>query len=376
MRANIIIYTFLLLLASSCGSPEKKTNQKQVEVPTVTVERKDLQHDHLYVTSIQAIQNVEIRSKISGFLEAICVDEGETVKKGQVLFRIGDSEYKNEVAKARAMLSMANADRKTAEVELQRVKILVDKKIVSKTELELATSRLNAETSKVEEAKSGLDIALHRLSYTVIRAPFDGVVDRIPLKGGSLVEEGTLITSVSDISSMYAYFNISENEYLAFERARRGDSEKEINQSVCLVLSDGKDYACKGTVETVVSEFDGSTGSIAFRARFPNPDKLLKHNASGKIKLTTNLEDALVIPQKSVFEIQDKSFVFAVDKQNMVKMKHVETGDRINKYFVVRSGLDEGEVIVYEGIQNVKDGMKVKPTNKVHAAGAITSLMP
>jgi len=376
MRAYISICSFLLSLASSCGSPEKKTNQKQVEVPTFTVERKNLKHEHLYVTNIQALQNVEVRSKISGFLEAICVDEGETVKKGQVLFRIGDSEYKNEVSKARAMLSMADADRKTAEVELQRVKILVDKKIVSKTELDLATSRLNAQVSKVEEAKSGLDIALHRLSYTVIRAPFDGVVDRIPLKGGSLVEEGTLITSVSDISSMYAYFNISENEYLAFERARKGNSEKEINQSVCLVLSDGKDYACKGTVETVVSEFDGSTGSIAFRARFPNPDKLLKHNATGKIKLTTNLDDALVIPQKSVFEIQDKSFVFAVDKQNRVKMKHVETGDRINKYFVVRSGLDEGEVIVYEGIQNVKDGMKVKPTNTVHAAGAITSLMP
>lgn len=376
MRANITICTLLLLLTSSCGTREKENNQKPIEIPTVTVDRKDLQHDHLYVSSIQAIQNVEIRSKISGFLETICVDEGETVKKGQVLFRIGDIEYKNEVAKARAMLSMANADRKTAEVEMQRVKILVDKKIVSKTELDLATSRLNAATSKVEEAQSSLDIALHRLSYTVIRAPFDGVVDRIPLKGGSLVDEGTLITSVSDISSMYAYFNISENEYLAYERARKGKDDEEPSQSVCLVLSDGKEYACKGAVETVVSEFDGSTGSIAFRARFPNPEKLLKHNATGKIKLTTNLDAALVVPQKSVFEIQDKSFVFAVDKQNVVKMKHVETGNRINKYFVVRSGLDEGEVIVYEGIQNVKDGMKVKPTPPLRAGGAITSRVP
>lgn len=375
MRANITIYTFLLLLASACGTREKKTNQKPVEIPTVTVERRDLQYDHLYVSSIQAVQNVEIRSKISGFLEGIYVDEGGTVRKGQVLFRIGDSEYENEVAKARAMLSMANADKKTAEVEQQRVKILVDKKIVSQTELDLATSRLNAAVSRVEEVQSGLDIALHRLSYTVIRAPFDGVVDRIPLKAGSLVDEGTLMTSVSDISSMYAYFNISENEYLVFERARHSKKDKELNQSVSLILSDGKEYGHKGAVETVVSEFDGSTGSIAFRARFPNPEKLLKHNATGKIQLTTNIDAALVVPQKSVFEIQDKSFVFAVDKQDIVKMKHLETGDRINKYFVVRSGLEEGEVIVYEGIQNVKDGMKVKPLKALQAGSAVTTLV-
>lgn len=375
MRANITIYTFLLLLFSSCGTRERKTNQKPVEIPTVTVERKDLQYDHLYVSNIQAIRNVEMRSKVSGFLEGIYVDEGETVKKGQVLFRIGDSEYENEVAKARAMLSMAEADKKTAQVEQQRVKILVDKKIVSNTELDLATSRLNAATSKVAEASSTLEIALHRLSYTVIRAPFDGEVDRIPLKAGSLVAEGTLMTSVSDISAMYAYFNISENEYLSYERAKKTRSAEEHNRSVCLILSDGKEYACKGTVETVVSEFDGSTGSIAFRARFPNPDRLLKHNATGKIKLTTNMDAALVVPQKSVFEIQDKSFVYAVDKQDVVKMKHVETGDRINKYFVVRSGLEEGEVIVYEGIQNIKDGMKVKPLKALESAPAVTTLV-
>ena len=375
MRTNKSIYALFLVLACSCGTREKKANQKPVEIPTVKVERKDLQYDHLYVSNIQAIRNVEIRSKISGFLEGIYVDEGETVRKGQVLFRIGDSEYENEVAKARAMLSLANADKKTAEVEQQRVKTLVDKKIISKTELELATSRLNAAASKVEEARSGLDIAVHRLSYTVIRAPFDGVLDRIPLKAGSLVDEGTLMTSVSDISAMYAYFNISENEYLSYERARRNKNNTEPNRSVCLILSDGKEYSCKGTIETVVSEFDGSTGSIAFRARFPNPDHLLKHNATGKIKLTTNMDAALVVPQKSVFEIQDKSFVFAVDKQDVVKMKHVETGDRINKYFVVRSGLEEGEVIVYEGIQNVKDGMKVKPLKALETAASVTTLV-
>jgi membrane fusion protein, multidrug efflux system len=357
---SIPVSALLILTAVACNNPRKANKRAPVQIPTVKVKRQDLQLQHLYVTDIQAIRNVEIRSKVSGYLEAIFVDEGKPVKKGQVLFRISDNEYKSEVVRCKAQMSMASADKKAASVEYERVKVLADKNIVSVTEQDLARARLNAAISRVEEAASNLENAQYKLSYTVVRAPFDGVIDRIPLKAGSLLNEGTLISSLSDISSVYAYFNISENEYLKYMR-NLGTESGNHDQSVSLVLSDGKEYESKGVVETIVSEFQPSTGSIAFRARFPNPHKLLKHNATGKVKLYTKVDGALLIPQKSAFEIQDKNYVFVIDSGNVAHMKHFMPGGRSDEYYIIRSGLHEGDVVAYEGIQNLKDGMQVVP---------------
>ncbi len=358
----IFLSSVLLMTVSACNESGKKRPNRAQEIPTVSVEKKDIKLDHLYVSDIQAIRNVEIRSKVSGFLEAIYVDEGKAVKKGQALFKLSENEHKNEVAKTRAQLSIAQAEMKSAEVEYKRVQTLVQKNIISKTEQDLALSRLNAAKSKVDEANSNLGTALHKLSYTVIRAPYDGIIDRIPMKIGSLIEEGTLMTSVSDISAMYVYFNISENEYLTYKRAINADTTLE-NRSVHLVLSDGKDYGSLGVIETVVSEFHESTGSIAFRAKFPNPHQLLKHNATGKVKLTTNVAGALLVPQKAVFEIQDKNYVFVVGKDNIVNMRQFKPSGRTHQFYIIESGLAEGDVIVYEGIQNMKSGTKITPKN-------------
>jgi membrane fusion protein, multidrug efflux system len=360
LSARIIAITALSFTLLSCGSDEVKQTTQLVPVTTVTVEKKDLKLDDLYVAHIQAVRNVEIRGSVQGYLEAMFVDEGQKVKEGQLLFKLRDNELKNEVTRAKALLSVAKADKMNAEVEYDRVKGLVDKKIVVASELSLAESKLNAAESRIDEATSNLSIATHRLSYTQIRAPFDGYIDRIPLKKGSLVSEGTLISSISDISSVYAYFNISENEYLKYKRALMIDSG-ETNKTVSLLLSDGKEYDQKGVIETVVSEFEESTGSIAFRARFLNPHQLLRHNANGKIKLADRVEGALVIPQKATFEIQDKTYVFVVDRTNTVHMRHFVPGERTEQLYIVKSGLQEGDVIVFEGIQLLKDGIKVAP---------------
>lgn len=347
-----------------CACKQKKAAQKDTtptNVPVVTVKATCLSLDHFYVSDIRAVRNVELRSKISGFLDAIYVDEGEHVKKGQLLFRINDVEHRANVAKARAALNTSEAEAQVAEVEYQRVKMLTDKNIVSKTELALASSKLRAAAARTEEARSDLDNALHRLSYTSICAPFDGTVDRIPFKTGSLIAEGTLMTSVSDISSVYAYFDISENEYLAYTRKQHSaDPGKYLTAD--LVLADGQAYKYKGKVETVVSEFDENTGSISFRATFPNPENLLKHKATGKVKLTTKMEKALVVPQKSSFEVQDKNYVFVLNDSNVVRMKSFVPSGRINQYYIIKSGLDEGDRVVYEGIQDLKEGMQVIPT--------------
>lgn len=361
MRQIVFISLYAAMtMMSSCSNKESKQSEKPVGVPVVSIRSVPLQLDKQYVTDIQAIRNVEVRSKISGFLDAIYVDEGARVQKGQVMFRIGDNEYKAEVAKAKAILHSIKAEASVAELEAERVRLMVEKKIISSTELALAQSKLKAAKARIEEAQSTLDHATHRLSYTVVRAPFDGVVDRIPLKTGSLVNEGTLITTVSDVNSVYAYFNISENEYLAFNK---NDDPTTIDQNkvATLILSDGTEYMHKGKIETVVSEFNENTGSISVRASFPNPDHLLKHNATGKVKLVSGNVESLVVPQKAAFEIQDKNYVYVVGADNIIKMRSFKPSGRYGQYYIISSGLVAGEKIVFEGIQNLREGLKVVP---------------
>jgi len=339
------------------GNPESK--DAVPVLPVVKLETRDTTIEKSYVSDIQAVQNVEIRSKVPGFIDKILVDEGQEVKLGQPLFLIHDAEYQNELSKMRASLSNAMADLTTAELDLKRIKILVDKSIISKTELEMAQARIKSAEARVDEARSAEENAKIRLSYTCIRSPFSGIVDRIPLKRGSLVAEGTLITTVSDIESIYAYFNVSENEYLQFVKSKK--TRNTAYDAVRLELADGSEYSHTGKVETMESEFDEKTGSIAFRAKFPNPEKILKHGATGTVKLTTSLNDALILPQKAVFEIQDKNFVFTVDADNTIRMKHFEPKTRMDEFIIVQSGLTAGEHVVYEGIQNIREGAHIIP---------------
>lgn len=346
---------------SSCTNEARKSPAvESLSIPVTTLSERDVTLKRMYVADIQAIQNVELRSRVSGFLDKIHVDEGLFVKKGQLLFTLSDQELRAELDRARASLTSIVADSKTVELELERVQLLVKKNILSATELEVAKAKLTAQKARIDEAEAAVAHARAKLAYAKIYAPCDGVIDRIPLKVGSLLEEGTLLTTVSDISSVYVYFNISENEYLDYLRNKQTSDTSE-QKIVRLVLSDGKEYGSAGRIETVVSEFQENTGSIAFRARFPNPDFLLKHGASGKIKLSRSLENALVLPQKAAFELQDRNYVFVVDSANKVHMRHFTPKARLNDFYIVESGLKAGERIVYEGILNIRDGMRIAP---------------
>ncbi|TKT85971.1 efflux RND transporter periplasmic adaptor subunit, partial [Dyadobacter frigoris] len=314
-----------------------------------------------YVGDIQAVKNVEIYARVKGYLEEVYVDEGKEVKKGQILFRINSEEYAAELAKANASLQSAIADAKGAELEMGRVKMLVEKNVVSKTELEVAKAKYAAVTAKIEEARSMKSNAAIQLAQTQIKAPFDGMIDRLPFKVGSLINEGTLLTSLSDTRNVYAYFNVSENEYLEYVKARGKTTGKEA--VVELELADGSYFNHKGNIETMEGEFDEGTGSIAFRARFSNPEKLLKHGSTGTIRLTNTVENAILVPQKAAFEIQDKSFVYVVDKDNKVKTRSFVPRSRSAHYYVVQSGLEAGDKIVYEGIQGLKEGITINPKN-------------
>jgi membrane fusion protein (multidrug efflux system) len=355
-----LIASLPVFAMAGCAAKGEKTSGKDMKIlPVTKLIATDTMLYKSYVANIQAVQNVEIRARVSGFLEKIYVDEGEEVEKGQLLFCISDAEYTAELARAKAALSNVIAEAKAAELETGKVKLLVEKKVVAATELDVAEARLAAAKARIDEARSAEANAQRRLSYTNVRAPFDGVLDRIPLKTGSLINEGSLFTTLSDTRQVYAYFSVSETEYLRYKKSlAKGENAY---RKVRLELADGAGYSHTGLIETVEGEFEQNTGSIAFRARFPNPGKLLKHGASGKVKLTSELEGVVIVPQKAVFEMQDKNYVFVVDKENRVKMKSFHPQTRIAHFYVVESGLEPGERVVCEGVRNIRDGMVIKP---------------
>ncbi len=350
-----LVYLFTNLV--SCTSTTSKGTTDQVEVfPVINPIIKDTVYVNEYVADIQSFRHVEIRARVGGFIEKIYVDEGQWVKSGQPLFSIGSKGYEADVLKAKASLKSAIADSKTASVQLENVKILVEQKIVSQSELDLAEATLAALEAKIEEARSEIANSEFKLSHTVIKAPFGGVINRIPHKTGSLVDEGTLLTAISDNEQVYAYFNMSEKEYLNL------GPENLTEQKVSLVLANGALYSHEGLIETVDGEVEKNTGNIAFRAKFPNPKLLLKHGFSGKIKVQRKLVGAILVPQKSTFEIQDKTYIYVVDEANTIRMKSIVPKMRLPQFYVLESGLDATDRLLYEGTQLVREGDTIVPS--------------
>lgn len=343
----ILVCLFAVVDNTACTSTNANTKREETAKYAVTTPLKtDTSFTKEYVSQIKSVRNIEIRAQEKGYLQNIYVDEGQYVKAGQILFRIMPKIYEAEVVKA-------EAEAKVASIELQNTKILADKSIVSKNELAMAEAKLDQANAEKALAK------LH-LSFTEIRAPFDGTIDRLPLKLGSLVDEGELLTSLSDNSQMFAYFNVSEPEYLDYQSnvKNRGDNR------VTLLLANGEPLKSQGTVETIESEFDNTTGNIAFRARFANPDRLLRNGQTGKVQMTVPIHNALIIPQKATYEIQDKKYVFVVDNHGVTKSREITITGAMPDLYVVGSGLSENDKILLEGVQKVKDDNRIEPEYK------------
>ena len=339
---RIALLISLCAIIYNTGCTTKKIEQEETGKFTATSPLKaDTSFTKEYVSQIQSIRNIEVRAQEKGYLETINVDEGQYVKAGQVLFRIMPKIYQAELLKAQAAV-------KEAELEMMNTKTLADKNIVSKTELDIANAKL-------DEAKADLVLAQVHVSLTEIKAPFDGTIDRIHFKLGSLIDEGTLLTTLSDNKSVYAYFNVSEAEYLNF-KTRSNANEKTI---VTLLLANNQPHKYKGVVETIESEFDNTTGNISFRAKFPNPEMLLKHGETGKVQMTIPITNGLIIPQKATYELQDKIYVYVVDKNNVVKSRSITIKNVLPDLYVV-DGLSENDKILLEGVQIAKDDDKIE----------------
>lgn len=350
MKKLVMLLGACAIISITSCSKKEAVKEEVVEYTVTNPLVKDTTFIKEFVAQIQSIQNVEIRAQEKGYLETLHVDEGANVRSGQLLFNIMPKLYEAEFLKAKA-------DAKIAAIELQNTKALVEKNIVSKSESAMAQAKL-------DQANAGLSSAQTHLSFTQIKAPFDGTIDRIRFKKGSLIDEGTILTTISNNKDIYAYFNMSEVEYLNYKM-----QQKDVKNQVSLILSNGEKHKHTGVVETVESEFDNTTGNIAFRAKFPNPELLLKHGETGKVQMTLPLKNALIIPQKATFELQDKTYVYVVDKNSIVSSKPITILQKLSNIYLIKSGLTPEDKILVDGIQSVKEQEKIKekfvPANQI-----------
>ncbi|MFC4141050.1 efflux RND transporter periplasmic adaptor subunit [Pedobacter mendelii] len=341
MKRNVMFLGLCALLYVT-GCTEKKEEKEEVVTYAVTSPLKiDTSFTKEYVSQIKSVRNIEIRALEKGYLQNIYVDEGQHVHAGQVLFRIMPKMLQAELLKAQA-------ETKSAEIELENTKLLTDKNVVSKNELAMAKAKLQAANAETSLAK------MH-LGFTEIKAPFDGTIDRIPFKLGSMVDEGALLTSLSDNSQVFAYFNVSEPEYLNYQSAAKVKGQQEVG----LLLANNELLKSKGRVEVIESEFNNETGNIAFRARFTNSDNLLRNGETGKIQMLVPLKNAIVIPQKATYDIQDKTYVFVLDGKNKVHSRAITIASELPDLYVISDGLSLGDKILLEGVQKVKDDDKI-----------------
>jgi membrane fusion protein (multidrug efflux system) len=347
----------VIFSCNSQTSTDADIQQELKEIPVINIKVTDTILPVEYVADIQSVKNVEIHPRVNGILERIYIKEGQSVAAYQIMFKINDSDLQIELSKATAAYNSVVADMKVAEVEMQRVQTLYDKKVIPASEVELSKAKYNAAKSKVDQAMAEKEAVRKLISYTEVRAPFSGVVDRIEFKEGSIVNEASILTSVSDNSSMFAYFNVSEKIY--FDMMEQG-GEDQVNQ-VRLILPNGSLYKHRGEIKPAESEISAATGSIAYKAVFANPEKLLKHGASGKLILDQTVNNAFLIPQKSVLEIQDKYYVYVVDAQHKVKMYEFKPHSRVANCYIVTTGFKGDEIIVLEGVKSLRDGETIAP---------------
>lgn len=337
----------VLVLAVAFGAPachhEEAKEQPPQKLPVTSPLRRSIDLERDYVAQIRAQQHIELRSQERGYLQEIFVDEGQKITAGQRMFRLMPVLYDAEVQQAQAEAAKAR-------IEYANTKILADKNVVSAQELALSKAAL-------AKAEATLSLAATHKGLTEIRAPFSGIMGRYQARLGSLIDEGDLLTTLSDNGRVWAYFNVSEREYLALKA--RNPELRDIDAK--LRMADGTIFGQKGGIETIEADFDNETGTIAFRAGFPNPDALLRHGETGQVVVTTTLEDALLIPQKATFEVLDKKYVFVVDDANVVHSRAIEVAAEIPQLYAVAKGLDEKDHVLVDGLRKVRDGVAIEP---------------
>lgn len=361
----------MMVTAVSCSNKPKAGQPGGAgavkEYPVIAVKTQSTQLFKDYPTKLQGQQTVEIRSKIAGYIEQILVDEGASVRKGQVLFRLNANDIQATVRSAEAQVKVAEADVIIAQVNVEKTKPLVEKNIISKFDLQSFESTEKSKEAQLAQAKANLENAKANLQYTLITSPAEGTIGTFPFKVGSLVSSSTAepLTTVSNTKNMYAYFSFNEKEFLTITKGLEGKNLQDKFTKlpgVSLIIADNSVYDKPGRIETASGLIDQQTGAVNVRASFPNPEGLLRSGGSGLVRIPQHVDSAIIIPQKTAYELQGKYFVYVVGSDNKVHNVEIEvlTGNLKDSY-VVTSGLKSGENIVFEGIASLRNDTQIKP---------------
>lgn len=356
----------LLVLLYSCSSQPAETAAPPAQLPVMSIVTAPATTYQEFPAALEGTVNVEIRPQVDGYLEKIYVDEGAFVKAGQPLFKINERVYSEQLNNAKSSLQAAQANMQREQVEIDRLQPLVANKVVSEVQLKTARANYEAAKAAVAQARAMVGSAQINVGYTLIAAPVSGYIGRIPFKTGSLVGRGESqpLTVLSDVKKMYAYFSMSEQDFIAFKNKFPGATlEEKVKQvpEVELVMPDNSVFEQKGRIETIEGQFDKTMGAISFRATFTNDNGMLRSGNTGKIRIPQLFQQALIVPQEATFEIQDKVFVYTVGDSNKVTSKPIRVLGKTANYYFVDNGVRSGDKIVLSGLGNLRDGAVIAP---------------
>ena len=338
---TLAMVVFASCIISACTADHEEHDPQATFLATTPL-RIDTTITKEYVGQIRAFQHIELRALERGYLEQTLVDEGQIVRKGQLMFRILPTIYEAELQKAKA-------EARIAELEYLNTKALAEKNVVSASELALARARF-------DKAQAEVGLAQAHVNFTRIQAPFTGMMDRLQARQGSLLDEGDVLATLADNSQLWVYFNVPEAEYLDYKsRTSSVDGD-----SVRLRMANGVLFPHRGAISAIEADFNNETGNIAFRATFSNPKGLLRHGETGTILMTEELKNALLIPQKATFEVLDKKYVYVIDAKGAVRSRLITVKAELPHVYAVADGISESDRVLIEGLRRVHEGDTVR----------------
>lgn len=352
----------LMFIVTSCGKKQESPGPTVQAYPTAVLQTQNVELKSVYPATIKGQEDIEVRPRIDGFIDAIYVDEGSIVKKGQSLFRINSPQTEQALTSAQAALKSSQAQVNTAKVNVNRIRPLAEKGIVSSVQLETAEDSYQSALAGLAQSEATLKNAQATISWTNVTSPVDGLVGSIPHRQGSLVNSTNVLTTVANTCNVYAYFSLNEKELSLFLNKLEGKTQNEKIKNapeVTLTMADGTVYEHKGKIETITGSINITTGSAIFRAEFPNKEGELKSGISGKVSIPKHLENVILIPQKAAFAQQNKVLVFKVEGDSVAQtvVSVIPTPD--GKNYAVTGGLSSGDRIVTDGIATLNNGKKI-----------------
>jgi membrane fusion protein (multidrug efflux system) len=371
-----VLPLLLIVIMAGCGKKDQTQQKAPPEIPVVKVERQDVPIYQEFVGQIYGLKDITIRARVEGFLEGIHFEEGTRVNKGQLLYTIDPQPFKAKVAAQMSNLAEAKTMLAKSESDLNRIRPLAENNAVSQSDLDAAVAQFEAAQASVEAAKANLEYAQIELSYTQIKSPINGIIGKTQAKVGDFVgrdPQSSYLNEVSNIEEILVEFFLSESQYLRVVRElveRKGKIEKRDTgdrAELRLILADGNQYDQVGYLTFMDRGVNPSTGSILLQASFPNPDRILRPGQFARVVVEMDkVDNAMLIPQQVVNEVQGIFSVYVVDDSSKVENRSIGIFEQYKDYYIVESGLKGDETIVLEGLQKVRSGMEIRPVETIY----------